>query len=88
MPILQSLTTELSQNTTDKRQNYKYDFGTMTITKCDKCKKVIKNDQDLSIRVGFNYLVLCKKCSAEMVAFLVKENLLQDALKRAGLIKG
>lgn len=60
----------------------------MTITKCDKCNKVIKNDQDLSVRVGFNHLELCKKCSAEMVTFLVKENLLQDALKRVGLIKG
>jgi len=49
----------------------------MRITKCDLCKKQIKND---SITVGFGLLQrteLCKKCGFSILTFLKKRKLIE-----------
>ena len=59
----------------------------MTINKCDKCKKIIKDDKSLKLRAGFTSLELCNKCSSELVDILNKADLLQEGLKRINFIK-
>ncbi|OGZ26820.1 MAG: hypothetical protein A2365_01305 [Candidatus Nealsonbacteria bacterium RIFOXYB1_FULL_40_15] len=54
----------------------------MYLTKCDFCKKVIKNE---SIRVGFGFangLDLCEKCGKPVVDFLKENGVLDEENKR------
>ena len=55
--------------------NERYYLNNMTIHKCDKCKKVIKGDR-LDIRIGWDYVVMCRNCASFLLDFLDKEKLL------------
>jgi len=80
------LGTDFIQTTTENSSRIFYNRG-MTIYKCDKCKKVIKDNKSLNLRAGFKSLELCKKCSSELVIILNKEKMLQDGLESIGFIK-
>lgn len=50
----------------------------MHVTKCDKCKKEIKNrDARVTAGIGWNMVELCEKCGEPVVAFLKKFKLLE-----------
>ena len=43
------------------------------VTKCDLCKKNIKDDETITIRVGFSLRAeLCEKCGVPIIKFLKK----------------
>ncbi|HEU5379429.1 MAG TPA: hypothetical protein VFV38_28735 [Ktedonobacteraceae bacterium] len=57
----------------------------MTIHTCDKCSATIEQES-LQVGVGLSRVELCRSCGEPLLVFLKDANLLQDQLRRYGLI--
>lgn len=53
----------------------------MTVTKCDFCKKNIK-DKVVMAGLGYKRFELCYTCGAPVLDFLKKNNLLDDPMDK------
>ena len=51
----------------------------MTVTKCDFCKKNIK-EKVVTAGLGYKHFDLCHTCGAPVLAFLKKNNLPDDPM--------
>ena len=50
----------------------------MLVTKCDSCKKQIKNhDEKVVVGLGWPQFSFCRGCGKPIIAFLKKRKLLQ-----------
>jgi hypothetical protein len=50
----------------------------MLVTKCDSCKKQIKNhDEKVVVGLGWPQFSFCRGCGKPIIAFLKKRNFLQ-----------
>lgn len=49
----------------------------MLVTKCDSCKKLIKDDKSIIAGIGFSRVELCEKCGAPISKFLEKNKLIE-----------
>jgi len=51
----------------------------MMVIKCDLCKKNVKDDKTITIRVGFSSRAeLCEKCGAPIIKFLKRRKLIKE----------
>lgn len=53
----------------------------MLVSKCDKCKKVVKKDKVVAGFGIFNRFEFCEKCGKPIVLFLKQNKLLKKKLK-------
>jgi hypothetical protein len=49
----------------------------MLVTKCDLCKRVIKDSEEITAGFGWKRYSLCVRCGKPIVALLRKSKLLQ-----------
>lgn len=59
-------------------------MGDMNITKCDICKKAIKDyGETMSVRFGFDHNEFCKKCGLPVLKFLKKHKIIKRGSKNS-----
>jgi hypothetical protein len=54
----------------------------MLVTKCDLCKRVIKNSEEITAGFGWKRYSLCVRCAEPIVSLLRKRKLLQPVAAR------
>jgi hypothetical protein len=53
----------------------------MLVTKCELCKRVIKDSEEITAGFGWKRYSLCMRCGKSIIAFLKKLKLLPEAAK-------
>lgn len=58
----------------------------MLVTKCDFCKKIVK-DNAMIAGVGFHRVELCEKCGKPVLNFLKKNKIIEEENRKIIKIK-